>query len=347
MLVKKYISPFLCIILLSILTVNAQQVMYFVKEGLIMCYERVIPSLYIFMVLSNYIADSNMIYFFSLPFRWFSELIKIKDKQFSAYLFLSLLGGFAVGANFMKKLEESGYDKNALKIAATAMTGNSFSFIVLAVGTGYLGNTNIGLMLFLSLMMANLITAFLMSFIYEYNIVVLPDKATKQTASLVKSINSAVNSIISICGFVILFHCLCEVISLYINNKSLYVLFNIIMEVTSGCAKIIEIYGKNPYILCFCLSIMPVSTLCQVYHFTLNKSIIKTLLISRVVHTPVSLLILSLLTNIFPVAAAVSGSNTIAIKTYQQSAELSSVLFLITVIFLYISDENRLFTKNR
>lgn len=346
MLIKKFISPVLYITVLYVLVTNARGVMIFVKEGLMVCYESIIPSLYIFMVLSNIIAQSSVSNIFSVPFIWYSNLMKIKDRKYSAFLFLSLLGGFAVGANLIKKLEQAGYEQKAINVLSVTMINNSFSFCVFAVGTGYLGNTRTGIMLFVSLALASLITGFILSFFIDYNIVSQQKSVSETNASLIECINNAVQSVLSICGFVIIFYCACEVVSLYTLNNNLFTLISgIFLEVTSGCLKIIDIYGKNLYLLCFCLSFLPASTICQVYYFTENPHIIRTLIASRIIHTPVSLLILSLLVNFFPVAATVSSNLVLTVKAYQRSAEISSVIFLITVIFLMIIDRNRLFTK--
>ena len=347
MFVKKYISSVLSLLLLLIISINAQAIMQFVREGLIICYKSIIPSLYVFMVLANYISQGNIM-FFSLPLWWYSYLMKIKDKRYSAYLLLSLIGGFAVGANFIKKLEQSGYEQNALDVISVSMINNSFSFCLFAVGIGYLGNPRLGIMLFTALTCASLITAFVLSFFIEYNIVSSCIHTENSQKNFVFAVNSAVQSILSICGFVIIFYCVCEVISLYVYEyEILSIVSSIIMEVTSGCIKIINIYGKNIYLLCICLSFLPVSTLCQVYYFTKNKGIISTLVISRLIHTPLSLLILSLLINIFPVAAAAGSMISLKIKAFQNSAEISSTMFLLTILFLTITDHSRLFTKNK
>ena len=166
------------------------------------------------------------------------------------------------------------------------------------------------------------------------------------SSSFVKSVNLAVQNIITICGFVILFYCICEVISLYIyKNKLLNILVSICIEVTSGCVKIIEILGKNSLYLCFCLSFLPISTLCQVYYFTDDFDIIKTLLFSRLIHTPVSLLVFSVLIQLFPVAASVANNNSIVIQSFQNTMEISATLFMITIVFLCIFDRNKLFTN--
>ncbi len=324
---------------------NSSVVIQSVKEGLLLCYNSVIPSLYIFMVLSKYISGLGNSTLLSFPFSGYSKLIKIKDRQYSVYLILSLLGGFAVGATFLNEMKKRGYPKQALYAAAPTLVNNSLSFCVMAVGAVMLGNIALGLFLFISQVCASLITGFILSFIFKYNIVSLPENSIKNQNNIVDCINSSVTSILSICGFVVLFYSLCQVVLLYIKNDILSCIFTVFTEITCGCSSITNILGRNIYFICFAISIMPISTLCQVYYFTQDSGIIKTLLYSRILHTPVCMLIFSCLINFFPVAANVISPQVVAVKYFNNTMEISGVLFMISLCFIYSFENNKLFTK--
>lgn len=345
MLVKKICKPFIAFVTLFILMSNARQVMLFVKSALLICYNNIIPSLYVFMILSAYISQADFLPFLSLPMSMFSSLMKIKDKKYSAYLILSLIGGFVIGAQFLKKLEEQGYEQNCLMAISPSLINNSLSFCVFAVGIGFLENYYLGIMLFASLTAASLITSFILSFLYTYSAVIPSSKEEVFSVSFVECVNNAVKSILSICGFVIIFYCVCEVILLYIPSDTVKTVISVFTEITVGCAKIFEIMGKNAYAACFALSIMPLSTICQVYYFTGNKNIVIVLILSRAIHTPVSVIIFSLLINIFPVAATVINPRTVAVRNFSNTMEISATMFLITLCFILIFDGSKLFTK--
>ena len=250
-----------------------------------------------------------------------------------------------MGANFLKELQKGGYESNCIRAISPVMINNSFSFCVFAVGIGMLDNYYLGLMLFSSLTLASLITGFILSFVHEYNIVLSSEFNNKTAKSFVDCVNSSVSSILSICGYVIIFYVLCKVISLYIQSKTALSRLSAAVEVTCGCSEITLNYGKNPFLVCMALSIIPVSTLCQVYHFTQSKEIIKSLVFSRLIHTPVSLLIFTVLCNLFPVAASALNPQSVAVKYFYNTSEISTVLFMLVLSFTIIYDRNKIFTK--
>ncbi len=348
MITKKYIKPVLFVVGIMFITINPYIIIQSVKNSLIICYESIIPSLFIFMALSNYAAQQDILYIFGLPFRWFSRLMKIDSNDYSGYMFLSMLGGFAAGAKFIKQMENSGYPQKTLSVIGIAMINNSFAFCAFTVGTGMLKNYYVGLILYISTLTASMITAFLLSFIIKYNIVIPQSIQNNKPVSLAKAINDAVSNVLSVCGFVITFNTLCEVILLYTSQSSdLSVFSGIFTEVTTGIIRIINHYNSDLYLICFALSILPLSTICQVYHFTENPYLIKTLIYSRIIHTPVSLLIFSLLTNLFPVECQTMAIENAVYKSFSYSSELSFTLFIIALIFIKIFDKNKLFTNSQ
>ncbi len=346
MISKNNIKALSAFVVGLIIMIYSADVILAVKNALIVCYNSVIPSLYIFMVISNYIAGSGS-GLLCLPFLWYAKLMKIKDKKYSLYLLLSLMGGFAVGATLLNNLIKDNYPDNSIKAICPTMINNSVSFCVMAVGAGMLKKPVLGFLLYISLTTASLVTGFILSFTFKYNIVLQTKKHNNQNTGIVNSINNSVQSIISICGFVVVFYCLCEVLQLYTDNKVITTLVCCFTEVTCGCMEITEICGRNPTFICFCLSIIPISTLCQVFYFTNSAEIIKTLIISRFIHTPVSLLIFSVLINIFPRANMAVAQRTLSVKMFYNTMEISSVLFMVTFAFLAICDNNKLFTKTR
>lgn len=346
MIIKKYCIPLLCTTLAAAVTVNAQQVMLFVKTALEMCYNNVIPSLFVFMVLSSYLGQGLAGYLLSFPMLWYAKLMKINDRKFSASILLAFAGGFAVGAKILKELQDAGYSKNCLRVISPVLINNSFSFCVFAVGTGMLENYYLGIMLCVSLFSASLVTGFILSFLYHYNIVSFKHFETKSKKTFAECVNSSVTSVLSICGFVIFFYVVCNVISLYTTSKNLMNLIYPLLEVTCGCREIALNSGKNAFFICIALSLIPVSTLCQVFHFTHNADITRTLIFSRIIHTPVSLMIFSILCNLFPVASAMLNPQNITVRYFYNTSEISTVLFMLTLSFMLITDKNNLFTKN-
>ena len=346
MLIKNTIKSSRLIILIAFVLLNPQLLIDSVKNGMLICYNSVIPSLYIFMIVANYRSQPEIMNILSFPLRWYGRLLKINDKYFSGCLAVSLLGGFAVGAKYINTMKNRGYSDNALKVVSVSLINNSFSYCVFVAGLATFGSIVPGLMLYFSLISASLISAFVLSFIYQYNIVSYVKNTEKSNITIVSSITSAVDTMLIICGFVLFFNCICEALSLYTyHNKILNTIISIFIEVTCGTLNLLSFSGNNIYYLCFSLSVLPICTLCQVYHFTHNSRIIKTLLLSRLIHTPVSCMILSLLINLFPTSIDVNANISPIFFPFSKNMELSSVMFLITTFFIIATDKNKLFTN--
>ena len=345
MIIKKYCTAAVCATAAIIITVNAQEMMLYVKSALELCYSNVIPSLFVFMVLSSYLGQAGFSQILSIPFTWYSRIMKIQDRKFACAVLLSLTGGFVGGAGFLKEFSESGYDRNCLKTISPVLINNSFSFCFFAVGIGMLGNMYTGIMLFISLTAASLITGFMLSFYHQYNIVTVNNLDKTKSKSFVDCVNSSVKNILSICGFVVIFYVLCKVLSLYTSSNMLKNTLYSLMEVTCRCSNIALNSGKNSFFICAALSFYPLSTLCQVFYFTDDLKILKALVFSRFIHTPVSLVIFTVLCNLFPVSTMVLSPENVAVKYFYNTSEISVTLFMIILSFLMISDRKKLFTK--
>ncbi len=346
MINNKNIRLFFVIFFSVAILSKPQAVMQYVKSALSLCYNNVIPSLFLFMVVSNYISASCFIPVLSKPFRWFARLMRVEDNHYPAYVLLSFVGGFTVAAGLLKKMADLGYNRRATQLLSVSMVGNSFAFCAFAVGVGYLGNFNLGVMIFISTAAAGLITAFVMSFFMEYE-ETRPLAVAQQNPSLVESIGEAAKSMLSVCGFVVVFYCMCEVMLLYINNSVFKAILCAMTEVTSGALKVSQLTGANSTAVCLCISFLPACTLAQTAYFSQDPQIVKLLFFSRFLHIPISVLVFSVLKNLFPVAAAVNAAGSVVVKGYQNSIEISATLFVISVIFLCIFDSNKLFTKQR
>lgn len=346
MINNKNIRLFFVIFFTGAILSKPRAVMQYVKNALSLCYNNVIPSLFLFMVISNYISAGSFVPVLSKPFRWFARLMKVEDEHYPAYILLSLVGGFAVAGGLLKKMTDLGYSRRTAQLLSISMVGNSFAFCAFAVGAGYLGNFNLGVMIFISTAAAGLITAFILSFFINYEGVGRLEISLRQP-SLVESIGDAAKSMLSVCGFVVVFYCICEVILLYIYNSALKAVLCAITEVTSGALKVSRLTHANPTAVCLCVSFLPACTLAQTGYFSQDPRIAKPLFFSRILHMPISILIFSVLKNLFPVAAAVNAAGSVVVKGYQNSIEISATLFVLSVIFLCIFDSNKLFTKQR
>ena len=347
--IKNFLQSFFMFFLIYIYFDNSAFISIYVKEALVLCYNTVIPSLFIFMVLTVFLSGWDGCRYIGIPFLPLFRLLKIGDLKTVSYCVLSLLSGFATGGYFLDRIKKENLcDKNALGIISILVSNNSPAFVITAVGTNMLGHFHSGLILYFSILISSFITAFIFSFLYPYP----PLKNTKiqklQSTDFISSLNNAVMSILYICGAVIFSYSLCKVVSLYTNDMLISSLISVLFEVTTACRIIIDNIGKNLYFICFALSLCPLSTCLQLKSCSKSGNInLKILILSKFVHIPMSLLILRIAVNLFPQSFAVYANGDIKINTYWNTPYISCCFLILSICFVIFFDKKiGVFTKS-
>ena len=343
--IKIYIQIFLTIFLIYFYFDNSKYLSIYIIEGLYICYSIVIPSLFLFIVFTCYISNFEFIKILGYPFIPVFKLLKIENKEIISYCILSILGGFATGGYFLSKIKkEYTCNDNMIGVLSILSSNNSPAFVICAVGINMLGNYYSGILLYCSILLSSFITAFIFSFIFKYNSP-KPSKSTTVTPhNFVNSLNSSVMSIIYICGAVVFAYSTCKAISLYTQKPAIYLIFSLFSEVTSSCKIIIDLYGKNIYMMCIALSICPLSTCLQLKSY--GDISLKILLISKLVHIPLSLFILRVAVNLFPQTFMVYSSGDITVAPYWNAPQISCWLFIISICFVIFFDKKiKVFTN--
>lgn len=204
-------------------------------DGLKLCYNVVIPSLFPFTVFSLIIFESG----------FFDRLNINKNFEELFIFFLSSLGGFPVGA----KIINNAYKRKSLsKKNAELMLGycvsSGPSFIILSLGSQILNNKTLGYILFISNLTANLIIMIAVSRLKGKNIALIKSKTDTKPFSeiFVNSTYDATVSIISICAYVTLFSTIISVINRMLGENQIKKTLLPLLEITNGVTLTDNIY---------------------------------------------------------------------------------------------------------
>lgn len=189
-----------------------------VRNGLSLCCNIVIPSLFPFFVLSSFVTESGLSGKLSALFApLMSKLFRISGIGACA-LILGLLGGYPIGASCVKSLYET---KRCSKHEAEHLLGfcnnSGPSFILGAVGVGVFGNFRLGALLLLTHMLSALTVGILFSFsapkqtrsIQEISI------STPFAPALCTAVKQSLQSVLNICAFILFFGVLTEILHLF------------------------------------------------------------------------------------------------------------------------------------
>ena len=127
----------------------------YMKKGLKLCSEKVIPSLFPFMVISELLVKSGvgrrLGALFGKPFRW---LFGVSESTACAFT-LGLLCGFPIGASTLCSMVEQGEIGESEAVSAMTFCNNPGSaFVINAVGVSLFGSRRVGLVLYLSVILS-------------------------------------------------------------------------------------------------------------------------------------------------------------------------------------------------
>ena len=172
------------------------------------CLTVIIPALFSFMVLSSFLLESGLYRILSIPFYPISKYIFRIDPSLFSIFILSQIGGYPIGAKLLSELIAN--DK-ITKCEAEKMLCYSFcsgpSFIIGIISLRLYNSMWIGLIIFASTVLTNIIIAILMGFFsgqprLQQNTI----KLNISTTSLINSINSSTRALLSICSMIIVFN---------------------------------------------------------------------------------------------------------------------------------------------
>ena len=205
------------------------------KYALSLCGSTVIPSLLPFMVISTYIVKSDLLSFFLIKGNRICSVIFDLPPESGLIFLLSLIGGCPVGAKLIKDgISKGSLTYNQGKRMLLFCVNSGPAFIVNVVGVAMLGNKKLGLILFLCMSVTSFIIG-IMSRLFKKDDCIPESVTEKSGNSLLQSVDDSVKSIISMCGWIVVFSALQFVIKDLFIPESLKPWVPVVFEVTDGC----------------------------------------------------------------------------------------------------------------
>ena len=192
---------------LILLIVFAKDVGAAVLNSLKVCIETIIPSLYAFMIISGFIVSSNLYKVLGRPFSFISRYIfRIPEQLFSVFI-IGSIGGYPIGSRLLADMcKENKIDKKTAEHMLPYCYLAGPAFICGVAGIKIFSSTKAGMIIFASILCANIITAFLSGIRRD---VPLKEKCTVNLDisfnNLIKSIYDGAKGMFSICAIIVFF----------------------------------------------------------------------------------------------------------------------------------------------
>lgn len=316
-----------------------------VRAGLASCTQQVIPALFPFFVVSSLLAASPLAKILGAavwPYTRFG--LGIRDSRAATALLLAWLGGFAVAARVISQMYEEGVvDRRQAQLLLVCGVGSGPAFVVNTVGCLLLGSPRLGWCVFAALLLASLAVGLLARMFLPPEPEVpgsgaaFRHESAAKPVSLVSAVQGALQSMLTVCGFVTFFCFLNSALgSILPAEGPTRAALAALLEVTGGCVQASRLGGTTAvYGCCAALSIQSLSVFLQVRALLCRDISLLSLTAARPVHLAVSLGMLRLLLRLVPGTAAAAAAGERLIVQSRTAPDAALVLFALCCVMLY------------
>ncbi len=206
--------------LLFLFLYDSQQSLTLVNEGLLLCFSRVVPALFPFMVLSSMIVSSGILSPLSRLLAPLCRRLFGVGGESGCVWILGLLCGFPVAASSGVELYRSGrIGSRELRRLLLFANNPSLSFLLGGVGAALYGDVRIGILFCLVTLLSSLILGVGIRFFTGSAEGDPPEALAPREEPLsvpllfCRSVTSSVSALLSVLGFVVFFYTLTGVLS--------------------------------------------------------------------------------------------------------------------------------------
>lgn len=300
---KRNILPLIFVIFTLCLLLFSKSNLPAIKSGLLLWANSVVPSLFPFFVATELLMHTNVISQLGILLnRFMKPLFNIRGEGAFAFI-MGIISGYPVGAKIASNFRENNICTKEECERLLSFTNNSGPlFIIGTVGILMFKNTTIGILLFITHILACITVGFIFRF-WKYKYVSKPYKSPAKFSSknnyvsfsnlgevLSESITSAISTILVIGGFIVIFSSIISILKtsgiLQFCSSIFVPLFNFInidisfiqpiltgfLEITNGISSISNIVCKklsiNIILAAFFLGFGGLSILLQVLSIT-------------------------------------------------------------------------------
>lgn len=254
-----------------------------VVSGLSLCGTNVIPSLFLFSVITGFAVESGLTKPMGHLFKYPARLFSLTGEEFAVFL-MSLVSGYPVGAHLISRLcsqEKTDRDKAKRMLAFCVNAGPAF--IIIVCGEGVFGSAAVGIRLFAAHVSASVIIA-----LFTAKNGDLPadtdggiDDSPSFSEAFVRSVSGASAAVISVSAYVVLFSGICGMLAASPLPHPAVKFLTAVFEVTSG----VTACAVSPVTAAFLLGFGGISVQLQVMSAAGNAApSFNMIFLSRVCH---------------------------------------------------------------
>jgi len=320
-------------------------------RGLGYCLNILIPSLFPFMVLSTFLVKSGLSEKIGKVIEPVVRLLFHLPGCAGATILMSIIGGYPVGARGIAALRESNSitEREAQRMLCFCVNAGP-AFVISVVGSGLLGSTTAGVVLFFAQISASLLMGIGSGlFAKKEKFVKKPTPHQAVGSALIPSTSDAAHGMIGMCTFVVLFAILLSLLRasglaqlfctallrLGVPPSTSACLLSVLLEVTGGCYDVTSL-GASFALLSFAIGWGGICV-----HFQILSSVTKIhvsrirFTLFRLLHGVIAAVIANLFYSISPETKTVFLSTVPRLQPdFSASAPAAGALILLCILFL-------------
>lgn len=213
-----------------------------VRKGLSICGSTVIPSLFPFTVLADYVISSGLADGFGSSAKRLTAKIFNLPGCCASVIIISLFAGFPVGAKMTEQLILSGRitEKQGSRLLTFCVNAGP-AFVISSVGVAMLSSFSAGIIIYVSLCFASLLIGIISGFLSKRRVKSENEGELKKIGesfshgNLTDSVTRATQTMLGICAWVILFMCISSYFRLLPLPETAKNIASMVGEVTDGC----------------------------------------------------------------------------------------------------------------
>lgn len=307
-----------------------------IRKGLTVCGSSIIPSLFPFMVLSDFIVRSELGGVIGNRLSRFTEAVFRLPGSAGCAVVMGLVGGFPVGARMTAQLFEKGEitARQGRRMLVFCINAGP-AFVIGTVGTIMLSSRKAGFILFISMTLSSLLAGVIAGLLDTEK----TQKNEKKSAVfdggvLTESVSQSVQAVFNVCAWIIIFSGFNEVVTRLPLSETALVWIRIATEVTVGCMS-----ASSAFPTCMLALVLGWSGLavhCQIMPYLKPLGMkLSYLWTSRLVIGGLSTAVAWLLFRIFPCQVSVfSNVSQVISKPYSVSAPVAAAMLVLSSLML-------------
>ena len=269
---KDFFALFVFAFSAILLIIKQKSVQASLLNSLKLCVSTIIPAVFPFMILSDYLICNFSSVKQTKVSVLFNKLFGINPIGIIPF-FIGNICGFPLGARLSSQLYENNYIKKDEYRLLTIISSNpSLAFVISGVGAGMRGLIKDGIILYLSVILSTIITGVIHK--NKISASVFKPKQKEQSFHFIESVKNATQSSISLCAFISLFSIIINILISFNTPFFLVVIFSSFLEI--GSATSIISNSNLPYlatllITSFTLGFSGLSVYMQINGFSCEK----------------------------------------------------------------------------